>query len=181
MKCVQRVPASQNAAGSSDKARVRSGASHFRYGYSMLEVMASLLVLVIGMMAVFKVATVASAVNTKTRQMYVALSKTQTILEALKGTSMQTLVCLAGGSQPSACLTTCVSSGGDDYHCRLALGLLPGQTTDRHGTSYTFIYSVQPSTTYTNVFDIQLSTRWMGEEEPPRYHYITLKTKEYRQ
>lgn len=133
------------------------------------------------MMAVFKVATVASAVNTRTRQMYEALSKTQSIIEALKGTSTQTLLCLASGSQPAACLTTCRSSGGDDYHCRMALGLLPGQNSDGRGTSYTFIYSVRPDPTHTNLFDIQISTRWMGEEEPPRYHYITLKTKEYRQ
>ncbi|MBN2723179.1 MAG: prepilin-type N-terminal cleavage/methylation domain-containing protein [Deltaproteobacteria bacterium] len=149
-------------------------------GMTLLEILISFTVLFIGMLTLFKVITVASSTNLSSRNIQSGITKAQDHLEALKEVPVQTLACLASGTAPSGCLSSCVSNGADVNHCNLALGLDTVHNSDGHGVTFTPSFGVVGGP-YPNTYEIEVLSQWQGEENPPRVHKIYLKTVVYRQ
>jgi len=148
-------------------------------GMSLLEIMVSLTILFIGMLTLFKVITVSIQTNVISRNLATATTKAQDHMEALKEVPTETLACLAGGSAPAACRSSCVNGGTDLEHCDLALGLNTDHNTDGHGVVFTPSFGVIVGS-IANTYEIEVVSQWMGEETPPRPHRIYLKTTVFR-
>ena len=90
-----------------------------------------------------------------------------------------TLSCLAAARNPAACLSSCVSGGGEREACRIALGLTPADQQDYARTRYTYTFQVtQPMP---RVYDIVVVVRFVDDSaNPPRPVRIALRTAEFR-
>ncbi|MBU1219894.1 prepilin-type N-terminal cleavage/methylation domain-containing protein [Myxococcota bacterium] len=149
-------------------------------GMTLMEILISFTVLFIGMLTLFKVATVATRTNLTSRNIHSGITKAQDHLEALKDVPVQTLACLASGSAPAACLSSCVSNGADVNHCNMALGMDAAHNSDGHGVTYTPSFGVRPGP-WPDTYEIEILSQWQGEETPPRTHKIYFKTVVYKQ
>jgi hypothetical protein len=144
-----------------------------------MEVLASLAIIIVGLLGLTRVASIAVQSNSRGLRMTTAAEKARARLEALKNVPTATLSCLASGSDPTACLGSCMSGGGEQAACQSALGLGPGDATDSTNTQYTYGFLVQTVTT--NVFDIQVVVSFSDDSvDPPRTVRAMLRTAVYR-
>lgn len=149
-------------------------------GVTLMEVLISLVVIVIGLLGLTRVASVTVQSNTKGLRMSTAVDKARARLEALKNVPTATMACLASGSSPSSCLGSCTSGGGELFACESALGLATGDDTDAMNTSYTYGFLVQSVTT--NLYDIQVVVSFNDDTvNPPRVVRAVLRTAVFRQ
>lgn len=148
-------------------------------GMTLLEVLVAFTVLLIGVLTLFKVATVAQSSNVRTRQFQNALTKAQDVLELMKDVPTQTLACLAGGTAAAACVTSCVNAGADPQTCAIALGTDVAWYRDTHGLSYTPVITGAPGA-FANTYEVQVVITWVGDERPPKTHRVLLRTMVYR-
>ncbi|MBU1068507.1 prepilin-type N-terminal cleavage/methylation domain-containing protein [Myxococcota bacterium] len=150
-----------------------------QHGMTLLEVMMAFTVLLVGLLTLFKVATVASSSNVRTRQFQNALTKAQDVLEIMKDVPTQTLACLAGGTAASGCYTSCVNAGADPQTCSVALGTDAAWYQDTHGMTFIPTITAAPGA-YTSTYEVQVFITWVGDERPPKTHNVILKTMVYR-
>jgi len=148
-------------------------------GVTLMEVLISLVVIIIGLLGLTRVASVTVQSNTRGLRMSTAVDKARARLEALKNVPTSTLACLSSGSTPSACLGTCVSGGGEQLACESALGLAVGDATDSMNTNYTYGFLVTTPTT--NLYDIQIAVAFNDDSvNPPRVVRAVLRTAVFR-
>lgn len=157
-------------------------------GLTLMEVLATLVVLIIGLLGIMKVASVAVHSNQRSFRMSLAADKAQARLEALKTVPTATLSCLAGGSSPSSCVSSCTSGGGDQRACELALGVTAADpasgipyadNSDSTNTQYTYAIPVNKVTA--NIFDVQVVVTFMDDStDPPRPIRAVFRTAVYR-
>lgn len=134
-------------------------------GFSVVEVLISMLVLVVGMVGLMKVASVAVSSNQRGQRMDQAQIRAQTRLEALQNVPTATLACLEAGSTPSSCQATCVSAGGEVQACQTALAQDVDAGTDSTGTTYSYGFLVtQP---VTGVYDIVVVASYQDTSSKP--------------
>lgn len=144
-----------------------------------MEVLISLTVLVIGLVGLMRVASVAVVSNQRGQRMDQAITRAQTRLEALKNVPTSTLACLEAGSDPTTCLSTCQTSGGDLLACQTALAQDEGSSTDSTGTGYTYGFLVQNPNP--GVYDILVLVTYIDDSsEPARTVRTYFRTAVYR-
>jgi hypothetical protein len=144
-----------------------------------MEVLISLAVIIIGLLGLTRVASVAVQTNTRGLRMATAADKARARLEALRNVPTATLACLASGSDPSSCLSSCVGGGGEQYACQTALGLAPGDQTDAMNTQYNYGFLVQMVTS--NIYDIQVVVTFNDDTvDQPRTVRAMYRTAVYR-
>lgn len=158
---------------------VRRQWAHAQVGMTLLEVLMAFSLLLIGLISIFKVATVANSSNVRTRQFQIALTKAQDVMELVKELPTQTLACLAGGTSAAGCYGSCVSANADPQTCAIALGTDVTWYRDPHGTVYTPTLTATVSS-FASTYDVQVVVSWMGVENPPKTHNVILKTMVYR-
>jgi Tfp pilus assembly protein PilV len=146
---------------------------------TLLEVMMAFTVLLIGLLTLFKVATVASSSNVRTRQFQNALTKAQDVLEIMKDVPTQTLACLAGGTASTGCYSSCVNAGADPQTCGIAMGTDTAWYQDTHGMTFVPTITAAPGA-FTSTYEVQVVITWVGDERPPKTHRVLLKTMVYR-
>lgn len=160
-----RRPDAPRARRATGDGRPRLRARGRERGFSIIEVMVSLLVLLIGMLGLMKVASVAVQSNQRGQRLDQASVRAQTRLEALRNVPTATLACLEAGSSPSACLSTCQSAGGELQACRTALAQDADAATDSTGTDYTYGFLVtQPQN---GLYDILVVTTFRDTSSMP--------------
>lgn len=157
-------------------------------GVTLMEVLISLVVIIIGLLGLMKVASVAVQSNTKGLRISHASDKAQARLESLKEVPTATLACLDNGSSPSSCLSSCTAAGGDQKACALALGLTQadpgsgvpyGDDADSTKTQYTYGFLVNAVTA--NIYDIQVVVSFIDDSaDPPKPVRVVLRTAVYR-
>ena len=148
-------------------------------GMTLLEVLMAFTLLLVGLVSLFKVATVANSSNVRTRQFQTALTKAQDVMELVKDLPTQTLACLAGGTPAPGCYGSCVGASADPQTCAIALGTDATWYTDPHGTTYTPTLTAAAGA-FTSTYDVQVVVSWTGNENPPKTHNVILKTMVYR-
>jgi len=153
--------------------------AHRQRGMTLLEVMVAFTILLIGVLTLFKVATVAQSSNVRTRQFQYALTKAQDVLELVKDLPTQTLACLAGGTVAAGCVTSCTGGGADPQTCAIALGTDAAWYRDIHGMVYTPVITGAPGA-FSNTYEVQVVITWTGDERPPKTHNVLLRTMVYR-
>jgi len=146
---------------------------------TLLEVMMAFTVLLVGLLTLFKVATVAQSSNVRTRQFQNALTKAQDILEIMKDVPTQTLACLAGGTPAPGCVNSCINASADPQTCAIALGTDAAWYMDSHGMAFVPTITAAPGA-YTSTYEVQVVMTWVGDERPPKTHRVLLKTLVYR-
>ena len=156
-------------------------------GLTLMEVLATLVVIIIGLMGIMKVASVAVHSNQRGYRMSLAADKAQARLEALKTMPTSTLACLTT-SQPSSCVSSCMSGGGDRTACELALGVTQADpasgipyadNSDSINTRYTYAYLVNAVSS--NIFDVQVVVTFLDDSvDPPRPIRAVFRTAVYR-
>ncbi|MCD6497786.1 MAG: hypothetical protein J7M25_05695 [Deltaproteobacteria bacterium] len=148
-------------------------------GITLTEVLISMLLVVGGLLGLTRVASVAVSSNSKSFRMDQAVSKAQARLEALRNVPTAALSCLAGGSAPSACVSSCTAAGGEQVACQTAMGTAPGNNTDQMATPYQYAFLVRQSNA--NVYDIQVLVTFNDDSvDPPKPVRILLRTAEFR-
>lgn len=158
---------------------VRAGAACGQRGVTMIEVMMSVLILVIGMLGLMKVASVVVTSNAKGRKINQAGARAQARLEALRNVPTATLACLSGGGTPAACLTSCTSAGGEAQSCQMALGLDADSGTDTANTAYTYGFLV--TQVNSKLYDILVVATFQDDSvTPPRNFRTVFRTAVYR-
>lgn len=158
----------------SSEARRRAGS-----GFTLVEVLISLTLLTVGVLAMMKVASVTVWSNQKSQRLGQATTKAESRLEALKAVPTVALNCLASGGTPAACQTACVSGGGEMQACKLAMATDPAEGLDSTNTQYTYAFLVQQITT--SLFDIHVMvTHTDDTATPPRQVQTVLRTAVYR-
>ena len=161
--------------GKSSKSKARH-----QSGMTLLEVIMAFSVLLIGLLSLFKVVTVASSSNMRTRQLQTALTKAQDVLELMKEVPTQTIACLASGVEASGCYSSCINAGAQPETCSVALGTDLTWYEDGHGIQ--FVPTITGATgTEPNTYEIQVVISWMGTERVPKTHRMLLRTMVYRQ
>ncbi len=146
---------------------------------TLLEVLMAFTLLLVGLVSLFKVATVANSSNVRTRQFQMALTKAQDVMELVKDLPTQTLACLAGGTTAPGCYGSCVGASADPQTCAIALGTDTAWYRDPHGTVYTPALTAAPGA-FASTYEVQVVISWRGDERPPRTHNVILKSMVYR-
>jgi len=148
-------------------------------GITLTEVLISMLLVVVGLLGLTRVASVAVQSNTKSFRMAQAVSKAQDRLEALRNVPTAALSCLAGGGNPTSCVSSCTSAGGEQVACQTAMGTAPGNNIDQMSTPYQYAFLVRQANT--NVYDIQVLVTFNDDSvDPPKPVRILLRTAEFR-
>ncbi len=146
----------------------------------MVEIMLSVLILAIAMLGMFKAASVAVYSNQRGHRIEQATTRAQTRLEALRDVPTATLDCLASGSDPSSCLSGCISAGGEAETCNIALALDTDSGRDSTGVQYTYGFLVQKP--QPNVYDILVVAAFQDDSvDPPRVIRSLFRTAVFRQ
>lgn len=146
---------------------------------TLLEVLVAFSVLLIGLMTLFKVATVASSSNLRTRQFQTALTKASDVLELMKEVPTQTIACLAGGGDGPGCYNSCIDGGADPVTCGMALGTDAAWFQDQHGITFVPAISGRQGTD-PFTYEVEVVISWTGNERVARTHRIYLKSMVYR-
>lgn len=145
----------------------------------MVEIMLSVLVLAIAMLGMFKAASVAVYSNQRGQRIEQATTRAQTRLEALRNVPTATLDCLVSGGDPSACLSGCITAGGEADACNIALALDTDSAKDSTGTRYTYGFLVQQP--QPNIYDILVVASFQDDSvDPPRQVRSVFRTALYR-
>ncbi len=148
-------------------------------GVTLMEVLISLVVVIIGLLGLTRVASVTVQSNTRGLRISTATDKARARMEALRNVPTSTLACLAAGTPPQSCLGSCMSGGGEQYACESALGLAVGDDTDEMNTNYTYGFLVQSASP--DIYDIQVAVAFNDDSvDPPRVVRAVLRTAVFR-